>query len=114
MLRGVIYEKNIIVWNIGSFCGSDRLHAGNVGGQFPGCSTALLLAEKGKKVTIMEEFNYFGMLKIFECAACSKCTWHYSTKLDIWTCRDCGFISVKDFIPLEPINSSILKSVLKR
>ena len=31
-----------------------------IGGQFPGCSTALLLAEKGKKVTIMEESDLIG------------------------------------------------------
>ncbi|MBI1989778.1 MAG: FAD-dependent oxidoreductase [Betaproteobacteria bacterium] len=31
-----------------------------IGGQFPGCSTALLLAEKGKKVTIIEESDLLG------------------------------------------------------
>jgi len=31
-----------------------------IGGQFPGCSTALLLAEKGKKVTIIEESDLIG------------------------------------------------------
>ena len=31
-----------------------------IGGQFPGCSTALLLAEKGKQVTIIEESDLLG------------------------------------------------------
>jgi 2-enoate reductase len=31
-----------------------------IGGQFPGCSLALLLAHKGKKVTIIEEADEYG------------------------------------------------------
>jgi 2,4-dienoyl-CoA reductase (NADPH2) len=31
-----------------------------IGGQFPGCSLSLLLANKGKKVTILEESNQYG------------------------------------------------------
>jgi 2,4-dienoyl-CoA reductase-like NADH-dependent reductase (Old Yellow Enzyme family)/thioredoxin reductase len=33
-----------------------------IGGQFPGCSLSLLLANKGKNVTILEESNQYGKL----------------------------------------------------
>ncbi|MDO9066795.1 MAG: FAD-dependent oxidoreductase, partial [Chloroflexota bacterium] len=31
-----------------------------IGGQFPGCSLALFLAQKGKKVTVLEESELYG------------------------------------------------------
>ena len=58
------FAKHVITASmVRRLLGSDfpiRKRVAIIGGQFPGCSTALLLAEKGKKVTIIEESDLIG------------------------------------------------------